>query len=49
MLIVLELKHTIRAYKYIISSVQYDFENKKMKRKEKRKKPLVPVRITNRD
>ena len=48
MFIVLEPKHTIRAYKCIISSVQYDYENlfwkenKKIKRKEKRKKTFSP-------
>ena len=42
--IVLEPKHTIRAYKCIISRVQYDFENlfwkenKKWKEKKKKKK-----------
>ena len=36
--IVLEPKHTIRAYKCIISSVQYDFENLFLKRKQKNEK-----------
>ena len=46
--IVLEPKHTIRAYKCIISSVQYDFENlfwkenKKWKEKKKEKKTFSP-------
>ena len=36
-------KHTIRAYKCIISRVQYDFENLFWKEKKKGIKPLVPV------
>ena len=46
--IVLEPKHTIRAYKCIISNVQYDFENlfwkenKKWKEKKKEKKTFSP-------
>ena len=34
----LEPKHTIRAYKCIISSAQYDFENKKNEKKRKKEK-----------